>query len=79
MTHRNDLVPCDAEAITPSDTSSKSYCGFYVGVGGDVKVTTKKGNPVTFTDLPAGTIMPLGIIRVWAAGTTATNLVGFIA
>jgi len=78
MTHRNDLVPSDAAAITTSDSDSKRYAGLYVGGAGDVVMTTTKGNDVTFTAVPAGTIIPISFIRVKTA-STATNLVGFIA
>jgi hypothetical protein len=77
--HRNDLVPSDAAAVTPSDAGNAKFCGFCCSVSGDIKVTTSKGSTVTFVGWPAGAIVPLAITRVWSAGTTATGIIGFIA
>lgn len=78
MTHRNDLIPSDAEAIVTSTAPNKNYAGIYVGVSGDVVITTAAGNDVTFTSVPAGAIIPLACRGVKTASTTATNMVGFI-
>jgi hypothetical protein len=77
MTHRNDLITSDAEAVTTSDTATKRYSGLYIGTGGDVKVTTAGGTDVTFVNTNSGQIIPLTITKVFATGTTATNIVGF--
>lgn len=76
MTHRNDLITSDAEAITPSDTMTKRYAGIYVGTGGNVAVRTQGGTDVTFTSVGSGSIIPLGITRVYSTDTTASNIVG---
>lgn len=76
MTHRNDLITSDAQVVTTSDTTTKLYAGFYVGVSGDVKVTTVGGTDVTFTAVPSGAIIPLSVTKIWSTGTTATNIVG---
>lgn len=72
-------TPHDAENVTPSDTAQKSYVGFYVGNAGNVTVTTETGRDVVFAGLPAGMIITLRITKIKATGTTATNIVGFIA
>ena len=77
MTHRNDLITSDAQSVTPSDSTTFRYSGLYVGTGGDVKVTTIGGSDVTFSSVPGGVILPLGITKVWSTGTTASNIVGF--
>jgi hypothetical protein len=75
-----------AAAVTPSDTvdipsvstqdgTGNNGCVLYVGVGGDVKVTTAGGDTVVFTGLLAGMFVPVQVLRVWAADTTATNIV----
>lgn len=79
MTHRNDLIPSGAAAVTPSDTTFVNFVGISCAVAGDIKVTTGKGNDVTFTSWPAGAIIPLVITKVYSTGTTATGIVGFIA
>jgi hypothetical protein len=75
-----------AAAVTPSDTvdipsvstqdgTGNNGCVLYVGVGGDVKVTTAGGDTVVFTGLLAGMFVPVQVLRVWATDTTATDIV----
>lgn len=51
--------------------------GIYVGGAGDVTVTMRDdGASVTFSDVPAGTILPIRVKKVTAA--TASDLVGLV-
>jgi hypothetical protein len=71
--------PAGAFSITPSDTVNlQNVAVVYVGGAGDIKVTTANGDVVTFVGLVAGSVLPVQVLRVWAAGsgTTATSLVG---
>jgi hypothetical protein len=77
MDNRN--TPADAAAVTASDSTFVDFFGLYVGTGGDVAVVTAKGNAVTFSSVPGGTIIPLRITQVKSTGTTATSIVGFKA
>jgi hypothetical protein len=79
MTHRNDLIPSGAVAVTKSDTAFVDLVGLYVGGAGDVAVKGADGVSATFPGVPAGVILPLKIVQVLSTGTTATNLVGFKA
>lgn len=65
-------------AITPSDTVNFSFFvrGIYVGGAGDVVAVTEGGSAVTFTAVPAGTILPIRASRVNNTSTTGTALVG---
>lgn len=67
-----------AFAVTPHDTNALAYAtrGIYVGVAGNVKVTTVGGEAVTFVGLAAGVIHPIAAIIIWSAGTTATSIIG---
>ena len=65
-----------AAAVTPSDTNPQQYRALYVGGAGNVAVKTLGGNSVTFQSVPAGAVLPIEVIAVLAAGTTATNIVG---
>jgi len=50
--------------------------GLYVGGAGDVKVDMEGGETgVVFSSVPAGSILPVRVLRVWATGTTATSIV----
>lgn len=66
--------------MTPHDTTridtSYPIRGLYVGGTGNVRVDTAGGDTdVTFTSVPAGTVLPIQAIRVKSTGTTATNIV----
>lgn len=73
-----DTTKNDALAITKSDTTifNPPVRGLYVGGLGDVAVVTQDGSAVTFTAVPAGTYIPIGLQKVMSTGTTATNIVG---
>lgn len=66
-----------AQAITKSDATSYAPTrGLYVGGTGDVAVTMAgDGGDVTFSSVPAGTILPIRVTRILSTGTTATSIV----
>ena len=75
-----------AAAVTPNDTADipsvstqdgtgNNGCVLYVGGDGDIKVTTAGGDEVTFVGLSAGTFIPVQVLKVWATGTNATDIV----
>lgn len=71
------MFPGGALDVTTSDTVNLTTPSvIYVGVAGNVKVTTAQGDAVTFVGLLAGTVIPVQVLRVWTTGTTATNLIG---
>lgn len=65
-------------AITPSDSVNFTYNvrGIYVGTTGNVVAVTEGGTAVTFSSVPAGTILPIRASRVNSTSTTASNMVG---
>lgn len=70
-----------AFAITPADGSDLGFKtrGIYSGSGGTIVCTLldmKDGTSVTFSNVPAGVILPLRVKRVYSTNTTATGLVG---
>ena len=70
--------PEHARAILPSDTSDLPQVtrALYVGGDGDLAVVMRGGEDVTFADVSGGTLLPIRVSRVLAAGTTATGIVG---
>jgi len=75
----------NAQAVTPSDTTDLSLSGGnfdntasgalpFIGTAGNIKVTMLGGQTVTFLNIPDGTFMPIQVVRIWATGTTATNI-----
>jgi hypothetical protein len=78
------LQPERAAAVTPSDTANippitggdnNVGCVLYVGGPGTLTVTTYGGDTVTFSGVLAGTFIPINVVKVWAAGTSATNII----
>lgn len=66
--------------ITPHDTNELSYVTrcLYVGAPGNIAVQDTNGNDVLLSNAPAGLQLPIRIKRVYATGTTAGGLVGFV-
>lgn len=63
-------------AVTKSDTVANVFDAFMVGVTGDVKVTTDTGAALSLIGVPAYTVIPLRVVLIWSAVTTATNIIG---
>jgi len=68
-------------AITPSDTVDirQTTNRLYVGGAGNIRVTLAgmaEDQFLNFTSVPVGTMLEIQVKRVWATGTTATNLLG---
>jgi surface protein len=68
----------DAVTITPDDSTDLieiPTTGLYVGGDGDIKVDMFDGTTTTFVGLRAGVVYPFKITRIYATGTTATDIV----
>jgi hypothetical protein len=63
-------------AVTPNDSTDLTVgkALIYVGVGGDVKLKLVSGAELVFKNVPAGMFMPVLASRVFATGTTATDI-----
>lgn len=78
----NSTTPAaGAVAVTPSDTDnifgsgdSRFSRAIYVGVSGDIKMTMSDDSVVTRKAVPVGE-WPWCVKRIWATGTTATDMV----
>lgn len=72
--------PVDGFVITPSDGDDLAVYtrGIYVGAAGDIKVTTIGGTTLTYKNLAAGVIHPLRVVKVFATGTSATDIIGLV-
>ena len=71
-----------AASVTPSDTANvpsvsggtNNGCVLYVGSAGNLRVQTVGGDDVTFNNINTGAFIPVQIVRVYATGTTASNI-----
>jgi hypothetical protein len=63
-----------AAVVTPSDSDDLSDAarGLYIGVAGDLKVTTVGGDIVEFRGLQGGSVLPVSVKKVFATGQTGT-------
>jgi hypothetical protein len=71
----NIMVSGDAYTLYSgtNTTGSVEPCVLYVGVGGDLDVTTAGGDVVSFVGIASGTFLPVQVIRVNAA--TAADII----
>lgn len=71
--------PADnAVAVTPNDSTDLTYTtrAVYVGGAGNMVVTMAGGGSnVTFTGIPAGSLLPIRVSRILSTSTTATSIV----
>lgn len=66
-----------AAAVTPSDSTELGQVrALYVGGAGNLAVTMRGDTAaVTFSSVPAGTLLPLAVAKVMSTNTTATAIV----
>jgi hypothetical protein len=65
-------------AVTKSDVTvfAQPTRSLWIGGVGDVPVRMLDGTALTFTAVPAGTLLNVRVDKVMSAGTSATNIVG---
>jgi hypothetical protein len=66
----------NATTLTPHDTNllKRTSSMLYVGVAGDLKVTTANGDEVIFENCPVG-FHSIRAKIVWSTGTAATDII----
>ncbi len=63
-------------AVTPSDATVVGARSLYIGTTGNVALKADAtATAVTFSSVPAGTILPVGAYIVMSTNTTASNIV----
>ena len=71
-------VACEAVAPDDSDPLPNPARAFYVGTGGDVSMTDLRGTNTTFKNVPTGAMIPVGVLQIFATGTTASDIVAIL-
>jgi hypothetical protein len=72
------LQATEAVVVSPSDGADlgTTQALIFVGVAGDIKVDCSgSGDAIVFKNVPAGSILPVKVDRVYSTGTSATNMV----
>lgn len=68
-----------AFAITPGTAElAETTRGIYVGGTGDISVEMKSGALVVFQEVPAGSLLPIRVVKIFAEGTSASAIVGLV-
>lgn len=62
-------------AASPQTGLGNTGCFLYVGGTGNVSVVTIGNDIATFFAVPAGTTLPVQVLKLRSTGTTATNVV----
>jgi hypothetical protein len=63
--------------VTPNDSTVLDRTrGVYVGTTGDLTVDMHgEGDSILFASVPAGSLLPLCVTKIYATGTTADEIV----
>ena len=67
--------PGNAAVVTPNDGNNFEPSVIYTGNGGTIRVLTAEGTDITVTNLAAGSILPVRVVRVFSTTTTATGII----
>jgi hypothetical protein len=59
-------------AMSPQSGLGNPGCYLYIGGAGNVSVVTLGGDTITFAGVPAGTTLPIQVVKLRSTGTTAT-------
>ncbi len=65
-----------AYKVFRSTENPNNGCVLYIGGAGNLQVLTAGGDTIVFTGVLAGTFLPVQVVRVLAASTTATGIIG---
>ena len=77
LTLNANIFPTTAQAYavyaaSPQTTIGNAGCYLYVGGTGNVSVVTIGGDIIVFNGVPAGTTLPIQVVKLRSTGTTAT-------
>lgn len=67
--------PTRASSVTPSDSTVLAAGTLFIGSTGNIKVRTKGGDDITFTNVANSFILPVLVDMVYSTGTTASNII----
>lgn len=81
LTLNADIFTTTAElyavySMSPQAGLGNTGCNLYIGGAGNVSVVTIGGDIATFFAVPAGTVLPVQVIKLRATSTSATNVMG---
>jgi hypothetical protein len=71
---RQVIVNNDASFELQWGTPTFNPSVLYIGGTGNVRVLTAQGTDIVFSAIPAGFILPVQVIQVFATNTTVTSI-----
>jgi hypothetical protein len=77
----NTILVLNANLFTSANNyilyaqNTKEACVLYIGTGGNLRVLTASGQDVVFANVVGGTFLPVQVLKVFASGTAASNIV----
>jgi hypothetical protein len=77
MSQQDTNSASQARTITPSDSAANNFHptrGVWVGGAGTVVAAMVDGGTSTFVGVPAGTLLPIQVVRINSTSTTATSM-----
>lgn len=74
-THGVAVTPSDSAQILDANSNVVASRMLYIGGAGTLKIQTDKNQALTFGAVVAGTIIPIETSKVFATGTSATNII----
>ena len=72
------VIPSDTLNIPSVSTENgrgNNGCVLYVGIAGDLRVLTAGGDDIVFEAFPAGTFLPVNVVKVFLTGTGASGII----
>lgn len=80
MTSSSVEIGTKCRTVVPSDSTVVACSALYVGTTGDVAILAADDSAaVTFSSVPAGSIIPVACQKVMSTNTTASNIVAIYA
>ena len=75
-----EAPPSNARNVIPSDSTDlpRETRGIYCGTGGDLHVLMIDDSEVTFKNLAGEVIHGMRLKKIFATGTTATDIIGLL-
>ena len=67
-------IMANAEAYQLYDGNQEGAV-LFIGTAGNLKVTTAGGDEITFQGINTGTFFPVNVVKVFATGTSADNII----
>ena len=70
-----EVIPSDTDNIFYANAGDNQGSVLYIGIGGNLKVTTVSGDEIVFNNIQDGTFFPVQVLKVFEDNTTASKII----